>query len=210
VVHHEVRHDRPPRRRPRGPLPHRAANYVMPFVDGESLRDRLRREKQLPIADALRIATEVAAALDYAHRHGIIHRDIKPENILLHDGQALVPNRRWASAGRPVRRRAVGLPAHAAFGLLSVAGVRGHRENWTLAVSASGRRQGPGPPFHRSPHWAIAPFCAVAVPYATGRGAGGFSAVPAEDEATCSPLAAIGIPSIFRCPEDGDTADGHG
>jgi tRNA A-37 threonylcarbamoyl transferase component Bud32 len=64
--------------------------YVMPFVEGESLRDRLRREKQLPVADALRLATEVASALDYAHRHGVIHRDIKPENILLHDGQALV------------------------------------------------------------------------------------------------------------------------
>ncbi len=64
--------------------------YVMPFVEGESLRDRLVREKQLPIPDAVRIATEVAGALDYAHRHGIIHRDIKPENILLHDGRALV------------------------------------------------------------------------------------------------------------------------
>jgi serine/threonine-protein kinase len=64
--------------------------YVMPFVEGESLRDRLIREKQLPVADAVRIATEVASALDYAHRHNIIHRDIKPENILLHDGQALV------------------------------------------------------------------------------------------------------------------------
>ena len=64
--------------------------YVMPFVEGESLRDRLAREKQLPIPDAVRIATEVAGALDYAHRHGIIHRDIKPENILLHDGRALV------------------------------------------------------------------------------------------------------------------------
>ena len=66
------------------------AYYVMPFVEGESLRDRLSREKQLPIADAVRIACEVASALDYAHRHGVIHRDIKPENILLHDGQALV------------------------------------------------------------------------------------------------------------------------
>src|SRR6187551_2875653 len=66
------------------------AYYVMPFVEGESLRDRLNREKQLPIADAVRLATEVAGALDYAHRHGVIHRDIKPENILLHDGQALV------------------------------------------------------------------------------------------------------------------------
>jgi Tol biopolymer transport system component/tRNA A-37 threonylcarbamoyl transferase component Bud32 len=66
------------------------AFYVMPYVEGESLRDRLNREKQLPLADALRIATEVAGALDYAHRHGVIHRDIKPENILLHDGRALV------------------------------------------------------------------------------------------------------------------------
>ena len=64
--------------------------YVMPFVEGESLRDRLTREKQLPIADAIRIAKEVASALDYAHRHGVIHRDIKPENVMLHDGSALV------------------------------------------------------------------------------------------------------------------------
>ena len=64
--------------------------YVMPFVEGESLRDRLNREKQLPVADATRIASEVAGALDYAHRHGVIHRDIKPENILLHDGSAMV------------------------------------------------------------------------------------------------------------------------
>jgi Tol biopolymer transport system component len=64
--------------------------YVMPLIEGESLRDRLVREKQLPIADAVRIATEVAGALDYAHRRGVIHRDIKPENILLHDGRALV------------------------------------------------------------------------------------------------------------------------
>jgi serine/threonine-protein kinase len=64
--------------------------YVMPYVEGESLRDRLTREKQLPIADAVRIATEVASALAYAHGHGVIHRDIKPENILLHGGHALV------------------------------------------------------------------------------------------------------------------------
>ena len=64
--------------------------YVMPFIEGESLRDRLRREKQLPIADAVRIACEVASGLEYAHRQGVIHRDIKPENILLHDGRALV------------------------------------------------------------------------------------------------------------------------
>jgi serine/threonine-protein kinase len=64
--------------------------YVMPFIEGETLRDRLDREKQLPITDAVRIASEVASALDYAHRHGVIHRDIKPSNILFHDGRALV------------------------------------------------------------------------------------------------------------------------
>jgi serine/threonine protein kinase len=64
--------------------------YVMPYVEGESLRQRLDKEQQLPVSDAVRIATEVASALDYAHRHGIIHRDIKPENILLHDGSAVV------------------------------------------------------------------------------------------------------------------------
>src|SRR5687768_8265080 len=64
--------------------------YVMPLVTGETLRTRLDRERQLPIADAVRIAREVAGALDYAHRHAVIHRDIKPENVLLHDGSALV------------------------------------------------------------------------------------------------------------------------
>jgi len=64
--------------------------YVMPYVQGESLRDRLSRDKQLSVDEAVRIATEVAGALDYAHRHGVVHRDIKPENILLHEGQALV------------------------------------------------------------------------------------------------------------------------
>jgi serine/threonine-protein kinase len=64
--------------------------YVMPFVDGETLRARLERERQLPVKDAVRLATEVANALEYAHRRGIVHRDIKPENILLQDGQVLV------------------------------------------------------------------------------------------------------------------------
>src|SRR5213594_3539462 len=64
--------------------------YVMPYVEGESLRDRLNREKQLALEDALRIATEVAGALAYAHSHGIVHRDIKPENIMLSAGTAVV------------------------------------------------------------------------------------------------------------------------
>jgi serine/threonine-protein kinase len=62
----------------------------MPFVEGESLRDRLTREQQLPVDDAVRITREAALALDFAHRRGVIHRDIKPDNILLTDGQALV------------------------------------------------------------------------------------------------------------------------
>ncbi|HEY8794410.1 MAG TPA: serine/threonine-protein kinase, partial [Gemmatimonadaceae bacterium] len=80
--------------------------FTMPYVEGESLRHRLEHQRQLPIDDALRITREVALALDYAHRHGVIHRDVKPENILLVDGQAMladfgiargVPNRITAS-----------------------------------------------------------------------------------------------------------------
>jgi serine/threonine-protein kinase len=64
--------------------------YVMPFIEGETLREKLNRETQLGVEEAVRIAREVADALDYAHRHGVIHRDIKPENILLHDGRPMV------------------------------------------------------------------------------------------------------------------------
>ncbi len=64
--------------------------YVMPYIEGETLRDKLSRETQLGIDEAVRITTDVADALDYAHRHGVIHRDIKPENILLHDGRPMV------------------------------------------------------------------------------------------------------------------------
>ena len=64
--------------------------YVMPFVEGESLRQRLEREHRLPVEDALHLGRAVAAALDYAHRHGVVHRDIKPENVMLHEGEAVV------------------------------------------------------------------------------------------------------------------------
>ena len=64
--------------------------YVMPYVEGESLRERLDRDKQLPIDDAVRLTQQIAASLDYAHRHGVIHRDIKPENILISEGQPMV------------------------------------------------------------------------------------------------------------------------
>ena len=64
--------------------------YVMPYVEGESLRQRLDREKQLPVSEAVRITTAIASALDYAHRNRVVHRDLKPENVLLQEGQPLV------------------------------------------------------------------------------------------------------------------------
>ncbi len=86
--------------------------YVMPYVEGESLRERLSREGRLPVREAAKIAADVAAALDYAHRRDIVHRDIKPENILLHEGAVLVADfgiaRATAAAGGD-RLTAVGL-----------------------------------------------------------------------------------------------------
>jgi serine/threonine protein kinase len=64
--------------------------YVLPFVRGESLRDRLRRDRQLPLDDVISITKDIGAALEYAHRHGVIHRDVKPENILIHEGEAVL------------------------------------------------------------------------------------------------------------------------
>src|SRR4051812_47516963 len=64
--------------------------YVMPYVEGETLRARLEREKQLPIDDVVRLTTLIAGALDYAHERGVIHRDLKPENILLQAGQPVI------------------------------------------------------------------------------------------------------------------------
>ena len=64
--------------------------FVMPFVKGESLRDRLDREQQLPVSEAVRIATDLGEALNYAHRNGVIHRDIKPANVLIHEGRPLI------------------------------------------------------------------------------------------------------------------------
>ncbi len=72
--------------------------YVMPYVEGESLRQRLDRESQLPVEEALRLADEIADALEYAHGRGVVHRDIKPENVLLEEGRAVVADFGIASA----------------------------------------------------------------------------------------------------------------
>jgi serine/threonine-protein kinase len=92
--------------------------YAMPYVEGESLRDRIRREHQLPLDEALRIARETAQALDHAHRHGVVHRDIKPENILLTtEGDVLVADfgiarALGAESGLTETGLAVGTPAY--------------------------------------------------------------------------------------------------
>ena len=92
--------------------------YVMPSMEGRSLRERLDKERQLSLAESLRIAREVASALDYAHRHNVVHRDIKPENILLHDGAAMVADfgigKVLAGGGRSLTQTglAVGTPAY--------------------------------------------------------------------------------------------------
>src|SRR6185503_475615 len=86
--------------------------YVMPYVQGESLRTRLNNQHQLPVNEAVRIAVGVGSALDYAHRHGIIHRDLKPENILLHEGEPLIADFGIAlalSAAAPARITQTGL-----------------------------------------------------------------------------------------------------
>jgi serine/threonine-protein kinase len=80
--------------------------YVMPFINGESLRDRMNREHLLPIDDAIQITREVADALGYAHSAGVIHRDIKPENILLTGATRWSPTSGLpAPSARPARRR---------------------------------------------------------------------------------------------------------
>ena len=83
--------------------------YTMPYVEGEPLRARLTRERQLPTGEALRIAREMADALDYAHQHGVVHRDIKPENILLGRRHALLAD--FGIAKRSRQRPAPRSPA---------------------------------------------------------------------------------------------------
>ena len=91
--------------------------YVMPNMEGRSLRERLDTERQLPIDEALRITREVASALDYAHRQRVVHRDIKPENILFHEGNAMVADfgigkALTGAAGVTQAGLAIGTPAY--------------------------------------------------------------------------------------------------
>ncbi len=118
--------------------------YTMPYVRGESLRDRLKREERLPLEEALRIAGEAGRALDYAHREGVIHRDIKPENILLTlDGDTLVADFGIARAlGGPAESRltqaglALGTPAYMApEQATGERGVDARTDQYSLAIT---------------------------------------------------------------------------
>jgi serine/threonine protein kinase len=105
--------------------------YVAPYVEGESLRQRIERERKLPLDDALRIGREVADALDCAHRSGVIHRDIKPENILLSGGHPILVDFGVARAFDAFRGARLTQPGAAAFGVgayMSPEQLRGDRE----------------------------------------------------------------------------------
>jgi serine/threonine-protein kinase len=115
--------------------------FTMPYVEGESLRDRLNREKQLPVEDALRIAREAADALDFAHRHGVVHRDIKPENILLIEGPALVADfgiaRSLSSGGERLTQTGTSLGTAAYMSPEQAAGERevdGRSDTYSLGI----------------------------------------------------------------------------
>src|SRR4051794_13656762 len=111
--------------------------YMMPFVDGETLRDRLTRGGELPVAEAVRLLREVATALSYAHERGIVHRDIKPENILLTGGIALVTD--FGVAKAVIDATTVG------NGALTAAGVA-VRTPAGLSPGPGGAGPGGGPP----------------------------------------------------------------
>ena len=137
--------------------------FTMPYVEGESLRDRLQREGKLPIRDAVTIVSQAAAALDYAHRHGIIHRDIKPENILLTgDGQALIADfgiARAAGGDQTLTQAGVtlGTPAYMSPEQASGAGeVDGRSDIYSLACVAYEMLAGEPPFTGPSPQAVIA------------------------------------------------------
>jgi len=148
--------------------------YVMPYVEGESLRERLTREKQLPFDETVRIASEVASALAYAHGHGIVHRDVKPENIMLAVGTAVVTDFGIARAitaaeNRPLTQTGtiLGTPAYMspeqATGQTELDGSRRSRVP-RRTRSSRGTRSIPSPhprsSAPRSPRPRRTPFCA--------------------------------------------------
>ena len=152
--------------------------YTMPFVEGESLRDRLTREGRLPLDVALRITTEAARALDYAHQEGVIHRDVKPENILLtRDGTTLVTD---FGVARGVERGPVGLtttgsvmgtPAYMSPEQLDEQEVDGRSDQYSLAAVLYEMLAGEPPFAARSVHGIVAKRISDPTPSVRGRGA---------------------------------------
>ena len=140
--------------------------YVLPYVRGQSLRQRLATEQQLPLDDAVRIACQAATALDYAHRQGVIHRDIKPENIMLHEGEAMVTDFGIALAVREAggeRLTESGLslgtpqymsPSRRPAGTISQRGATSSRwARWSTKCSPESRPSTAAPPKRLSPGW---------------------------------------------------------
>jgi eukaryotic-like serine/threonine-protein kinase len=134
--------------------------YTMPYVRGESLRDRLRRESQLPIELALEITRQVASALDYAHREGVVHRDLKPENILLSEGQARVADFGVAKAlaldgeELTVTGLAVGTPAYMSPEQATGSAVDARTDVYALGTVLYEMLAG-NPPFTGRAHYAL-------------------------------------------------------
>lgn len=113
--------------------------YVMPVVDGETLQDKLHRESELPIEEAVKIASDVAKALDYAHRNGVLHRDIKPSNIMLFEGQALVSDFGIALVLTKTGGKRITADSQAHFGSRGESAPRA-----TIRGGAAGGKTGPG------------------------------------------------------------------